>query len=312
MTLASPHRARHWRPIPRWRTWSASQRSRRAAITHSRGGFGLERIGSICCPILRAAETLVLAAAATGRVAEMDLSASHNGAITFVLRSGKPIENTLSAAIPRRQSTRADYDGKPVSADELHILASAAAVAGVHTVLITERQQIDNVRDLVLAGNTTQMNDAAFIRELKHWLRYNPRDAIRHGDGLFSVASGTPALPSWAGPFLFDRLVTASSENKRYASQLDSSAGVAIFVGARADPDHWIRVGRACQRFALQATALGMKCAFINQPVEVPGLRPALASLIGAAGERPDIVMRFGHGPDLPFALRRPTSAVLA
>ena len=33
---------------------------------------------------------------------------------------------------------------------------------------------------------------------------------------------------------------------------------------------HWIEVGRACQRFALQATALGLKCAFINQPVEVP------------------------------------------
>jgi hypothetical protein len=62
----------------------------------------------------------------------------------------------------------------------------------------------------------------------------------------------------------------------------------------------------------LQATALGMKHAFINQPVEVPSLRPDLAGLIGLPGRRPDIVMRFGYGPALPFSTRRPVEAVLA
>jgi hypothetical protein len=70
-------------------------------------------------------------------------------------------------------------------------------------------------------------------------------------------------------------------------------------------------VGQACQRFALQATALGLKHAFINQPVEVPSLRPELASLIGLPGRRPDIVMRFGYGPTLPYAPRRPVAAVI-
>ena len=73
-----------------------------------------------------------------------------------------------------------------------------------------------------------------------------------------------------------------------------------------------MRAGRACQRFALQATALGLKHAFINQPVEVANLRPESASLVGMAGRRPDIVVRFGYGPELPFSARRPVSAVLA
>jgi hypothetical protein len=72
-----------------------------------------------------------------------------------------------------------------------------------------------------------------------------------------------------------------------------------------------MRAGRACQRFALQATALGLKHAFINQPVEVAALRPQLASLLGMPGRRPDIVMRFGYGPTLPFSPRRPVEAVL-
>ncbi|GHH26647.1 Tat pathway signal protein [Sphingomonas glacialis] len=259
-----------------------------------------------------AAENLMLAAAASGHSAEPEFASKNGGAIELRFRPARPLDSALCDAIPQRQSTRGDYDGKPLSTAELQMLATAAEVPDVETVLITQRADIDRVRDLVLTGNTAQMADAAFVRELKQWLRFNPHDATRSGDGLFSVASGNPSLPSWAGPLLFDRMVTAASENDRYARQLRSSAGVAVFVGAAADPAHWVGVGRACQRFGLQATALGLKCAFVNQPVEVPGLRPELASLIGIAGQRPDIVMRFGHGPPLPFSARRPVSAVLA
>jgi hypothetical protein len=73
-----------------------------------------------------------------------------------------------------------------------------------------------------------------------------------------------------------------------------------------------VQVGRACQRFALQATALGMKLAFVNQPVEVATLRPELAALVGMPGRRPDIVIRFGYGPALPYSARRSVDAVSA
>jgi hypothetical protein len=77
------------------------------------------------------------------------------------------------------------------------------------------------------------------------------------------------------------------------------------------------------QRDALQAAldainpgryqvALGLKHAFINQPVEVPGLRPDLAALAGMPGRRPDLVMRLGYGAPLPYSARRPVDAVLA
>ena len=34
--------------------------------------------------------------------------------------------------------------------------------------------------------------------------------------------------------------------------------------------------------------------------------------MIGMPGRRPDIVMRFGHAPPVPFSLRRPVEAVIA
>jgi hypothetical protein len=214
-------------------------------------------------------------------------------------------------AILKRQSTRADFDGRAVTPADLDALARAAAVPGVDLVLVTDRKRIDRLQDLVLSGNSAQMADPAFVSELKSWLRFNPRQALRTGDGLYSVASGNPAMPDWLGPHAFDWFSTARSENETYARQIRSSAGFAVFTGAGEEPAHWVAVGQACQRFALQATALGLKHAFMNQPVEVPGLRPDLAALIGMPGRRPDIVMRFGYGPTLPWSSRRPVDAVV-
>ena len=70
-------------------------------------------------------------------------------------------------------------------------------------------------------------------------------------------------------------------------------------------------MGRCYERFALQATALGVRNAFLNQPVEVTASRPQFAASLGLGGQRPDLVVRFGRGPRLPASLRRPVQAVL-
>jgi hypothetical protein len=62
----------------------------------------------------------------------------------------------------------------------------------------------------------------------------------------------------------------------------------------------------------LAATSLGLKVAFLNQPVEVAALQPELARLIGAAGRRPDLLLRFGFGPILPFSPRRTPAETIA
>jgi hypothetical protein len=258
-----------------------------------------------------AAENLALAAAARGHRGDPVFNDSGAGSIIFAHELAPAQASVLFNAIPHRQSTRADYDGRQVSTADLKTLAAAAVVPGVDMVMITDRPGMSRIRDLVVAGNSAQMADPAFVRELKSWLRFSPRRAIETGDGLYSAASGNPAGPEWLGSRVFDMLVTANSENDQYASQLRSSSGVAVFFGQRDDREHWTLAGRACQRFALHATALGLKQAFINQPVEVPSLRPELAALVGMAGRRPDMVMRFGYGPLLPYSARRPVAAVL-
>lgn len=258
-----------------------------------------------------AAENLSLAAAATGRAGELDFNPAGDGSIDSEFRAAATRASALFEAIPRRQSTRAEYDGRRVSVHDLRTLASSAAVSGVDVVLITERPRLRLVRDLVLSGNRVQMADEAFLNELTTWLRFSPRQAIDTGDGLFSATTGNPTLPAWLGPLMLDLVFKADTENEKYARQIESSAGIAVFVGVRDDKAHWVRAGQSCQRFALQATALGLKHAYINQPVEVSNLRPELAALVGLPDRRPNIVMRFGYGKPMPFSARRPVAAVL-
>ena len=102
---------------------------------------------------------------------------------------------------------------------------------------------MDRVRDLVLAGNSAQLVDPEFIRELKAWLRFSPREAALAGDGLFSAASGSQTLPASLGPTLFDWVFTAEAENEKYARQLRLSAGIAVFVSEKDDREHWVLAG---------------------------------------------------------------------
>jgi hypothetical protein len=155
------------------------------------------------------------------------------------------------------------------------------------------------------------MGDPAFIAELKTWIRFGADEAERTGDGLFSGASGSPVLPRWVGSPLMGLFFTGKSENERYARQVRNSSGIAVFVSEANDRAHWIEAGRCYERFALQATALGVRNAFVNQPVEVGSIRPQFASALGLGSSRPDLVVRFGRGPAMPLSMRRPVEAVM-
>jgi hypothetical protein len=257
-----------------------------------------------------ATENLVHAALAHGLQAEAVFDVEHE-AIRVALTPTRAHASPLFEAISARQCTRGDYDSKPLGNDELQLLGRAGTSDGVRVLLLTERPAIDRVLDSVVQANTAQMADPAFVRELKNWIRFNGAEAVIKRDGLYSATTGNPNIPTWLGELAFGLLFRAKGENDKYARQIRSSAGIAIFVAQSADKAHWFEVGRAYERFALQATALGIRNAMINQPVEVRSLRPQFAADIGLTDQRPDLVVRFGHGPLMPSSLRRPVQAVL-
>ncbi len=258
-----------------------------------------------------AAENMVHAALANGLQADARFDPTGVGAIAVRLEATRAVATPLFQAIPERQCTRGDYDGKPLSTDELRLLEQAGTGQGVRVVLLTERPTMEKVLEYVVAGNTAQMSDPAFVEELKTWIRFGADEAVRTGDGLFAGASGSPTMPRWLGSRMMGLFFTPKSENERYARQVRNSAGIAVFVSDASDKLHWVEAGRCYERFALQATALGIRNAFLNQPVEVGAIRPQFASALGLGNRRPDLVVRFGRGPAMPLSMRRPVQAVI-
>ena len=257
-----------------------------------------------------AAENLALAAGAAGAATE--ISFAGEGRVEIDLAEAPPRRDDMFEAILERQSTRADYDGRAVPASDLEAIAEAAKVTGCELVLVTDRERIEQVLELLVAASTSQIASKAYVEELRTWMRFNATQAIHTGDGLYTACTGNPTLPPWLGQALFGLFLSAKSENDKLARQIRSSAGLAVIVSEHDDRAHWVRAGRACQRFALKSTALGLRHAFVNQAVEVADTRRQLANLLGLGDRRPDLLLRFGYAPPMPRSLRRPVAAVIA
>ncbi len=257
-----------------------------------------------------ATENLIQAAQAFGKQGQVHFDSAID-VVNVTLEPSKAVISPLFDAILKRQCTRAEYDGRKLSNDDLKSLESAGHGNGVNVLLIVEKEKVEKILEYVVQGNTMQMSDRAFVDELESWIRFGYDEVVSKGDGLFSGSTGNPVIPRWLGMKLFNLFFTPKSENDKYAKHIRSSAGIAVFVSERNDKEHWVETGRCYERFALQATALGIKNAFLNQPVEVSALRPQFASYLGIGDRRPDLVVRFGYGAETPRSLRRSLDRVI-
>lgn len=194
----------------------------------------------------------------------------------------------------------------------LRLLESAADIPGVSVGLTTESRKREQIQEFVLQSNDDQMDDPAFVKELSEWIRFNPAQALTTGDGLFTRCSGQSVVPTWIGRAAFRHFYKKHAEDTRYTRQIRTSAGIAVFTVDKADKEHWVKVGRSFQRFALQATALRIRHSLINQPIEVPAIRSAFGRFLGIGDARPDLVVRFGYAPAMPMSMRRPVHSVMS
>lgn len=257
-----------------------------------------------------ATENLLLAARAAGLAGHYSYDAVAD-CLHIELVEAPPLRSLLFEAIPQRQCSRTEYDGSPLSDEQHRLLEEAGRGNGISILLLADRPQKERIAEFVAEGNTAQIGDPGWTAELKSWLRFNSRDAVRTGDGLYGAVMGNPDAPQWLGQLFMRFAFSAKAQNRKDLKHIRSSAAIAVFFSAADDKPHWVEAGRCYERFALQATALGLRTAFINQPVEVPAIRLRFARHLGIGDRRPDLVVRVGRGPAMPRSLRRPVEQVL-
>ncbi len=257
-----------------------------------------------------ATENLLIAARAAG-LAGTDAYDPITSGVRIQFEHAPPQRSPLFEAIPARQCSRSEYDATALLDDEQRKLQTAGEGDGVSVRLISDRPRMAEIAEWVVRGNNAQFCDPAWASELQSWIRFSAPEAVRAGDGLYGPVMGSPSVPRWLGRIAMRLGFSADRQNARDRKHIATSSAIAVIHSEVSDHPHWIEAGRCYQRLALQATALGLKNAFINQPVEVADLRPQFARYLGLKDRRPDLVVRLGRGPQMPKSLRRPIDEVV-
>lgn len=92
--------------------------------------------------------------------------------IHIELEPTRPHATELFQAVPARQNTRAEYDGRSIAPEDLRQLERAAAQDGVEVLLLTDRRAMNEVLDLIIQATVAHLNDPPWVDELKAWTRF--------------------------------------------------------------------------------------------------------------------------------------------
>lgn len=207
-------------------------------------------------------------------------------------------DHALYAAIRRRHTNRSAYQARAVEPGVLARLVEAAESEGAWLRVI-EGTARERLADLIAAADRRQMADRAFRRELALWVHPN---RSRSRDGMPGYVHGMGNLASEFGPLVirtFDLGEGVAARNQELAL---GSPVLAVLGTERDGEREWIAAGEALAHLLLRAEADGLAASFLNQPVELPDLRPRVGALCGDTG-CPQIILRLGY----PTEPARPT-----
>jgi hypothetical protein len=262
-----------------------------------------------------ALENLVIAANHMGFSTRVDyfLQDRETAHISVTLSKEKvESDPDLFNGIQHRQSTRSQYDGRKIPAEDLEKLKRASQQNQVSFILFIQDEDIEPIIDFVKEGNRLQFRNQSFVRELISWIRFNKKHALATCDGLNSASMGLPYIPRWFGKFILNNLATPDGEAKKCEKLIRGSSGLALFIAQTNHKEAWINVGRSFERVVLKATALNIKHAHMNMPCEEVEVRKKLQQHLGLKHEQPLLLLRIGYAKPMPESFRRPVEAVLA
>ncbi len=214
----------------------------------------------------------------------------------------------LFEAIAERRTTRHAFDGRLVPESLRDRCRAIAAHHGVELALIHEEARKAEIADLVAEGDRRQFADADFRKELARWV--HSRRAESH-DGMSGDGFGFPDVLSPVGALVIRTFDLGNGVAAGDASKImDGSPLLAVISTPGDQAIDWLRAGCALSHILLTITAAGATSAYLNQPVEVPALRPLLQDVIDTESV-PQLVLRVGYGPSAKPSPRRPLHEVL-
>lgn len=213
------------------------------------------------------------------------------------IRAGRETEPAEEAqrhlqAMLRRRTFREPFEVRSVPDDLCARLESAAAVEGAHLAILRGSEERNRLADLVAEGDRRQGSDRSFRRELAAWVHPN-RSTSR--DGIPGYGMGMSDIQSLAGPLVIRTFDWGRGRAAKDRELAEGSPLLLVLSSKGDNASSWLEAGQALARVLLEATSLGLSASFLNQPLEVPELRPLVAEMAGGAGT-PQLILRIGYG----------------
>lgn len=258
-----------------------------------------------------AAENLCLAASQRGY--NFNLNISEEGIITIHLKKDYSVEpDILFEQIAIRQTNRSVYNEQIIPSDTIRLLGKLFEASTVKAYFYKNgTDEFNSIKDYVISGNVLQMQDKAFIDELKSWMRFNKRHQNTTNDGLSYAVFGAPNLPMFIIKPIMSRYLNDKTQNKGDKKKIESSSHFVLLTITNNTPEEWIRLGIILERFLLKTTELGITHAYTNQPNELNKLSVEMAETLNISGEYPSILLRIGYGDKMPYSKRKDIKEVI-
>ncbi len=211
-------------------------------------------------------------------------------------------ERGLFDAIQSRRTNRSSFDSRPLPLELRDRCVRFAQASGIELSFITDVDKRTAVAELVAEGDRIQFSDVRFRRELASWV-HSRRSATK--DGMSGAGFGMPDVLSPIGALVIRSFdigngVAASDKDKI----VEGSPTLAVLSSPDDSVAHWLTTGQVLSRVLLMLESEGAAASYLNPPIEVDKLRPRLRGLLGCRGQ-PQLVMRFGYGPEVEPTVRR-------
>lgn len=257
-----------------------------------------------------AAENLVHAAAAQGFASQVVAADNGRSVNVELKRDHAMTSGPHYRALLLRQCNRQRYRGGTLPVAVLDRIQTAGTGPGVSTRLYVGDRIQEMFIDYLRAANQAQFGNPAWVGELMTWMRFNSAEEGKCRDGLASRVVGKPTLPRWLGQRLLPMLLDPDSQTRSDARAIRSAAAIAVIIAEGNSPLDWIRSGIMAQRLLLEAEFHDVRTAFLNQPIEAPGVSETFRGWLGVSGW-PMLLIRLGRGDRAPYSLRRPVADVI-
>ena len=210
----------------------------------------------------------------------------------------------LAAAIPRRRTDRRVYSSWAVPGGDIAQMAARAARSGV---MLRQVDAVDRMRAIVARAVWDHTTNDEYMRELTTW------------SGRYGAVAGVPARstpePDASAPIPGRVFAGPGLPQPSGISPADDGAAILALGTAKDDRLAQLRAGEATSVVMLTATAMGLACCPITEPLEIRETREAVrADVFGDSGY-PQMLLRVGWAPinadPLPATPRRRLARVV-